>query len=180
LLIICSASWAGMLYLALWLSSKFGIFVPLFSTIIPKRPLQDAMLNKRANREGPFTAYRDEEAAAPLYLLFLPYLPLGVAFFIAASRYFDYRHHGFDILSGSFIGILAAVFAFRFYHFGLGGKGWAWGPRSYGRAFWVGIGRHGFVDNEEEDDNEIVQKGDIESGALGRPNDALLHASTTL
>ena len=101
-----------------------------------------------------------------------------MAFFIAASRYFDYRHHGFDILSGSFIGILAAVFAFRFYHFGLGGRGWAWAPRSQGRAFGVGMGRHGFVDDEDEEEEEVIRKGDLESGVSGRPNDALLHAST--
>jgi len=166
-----------MLYLALWLSAKFGIFVPLFAIITPQRPPRDTILNRRANRAEPFTTYRDEAAAAPLYLLFLPYIPLAVAFFIAASRYFDYRHHGFDILSGSFIGILAAVFAFRFYHFGLGGRGWAWGPRSRGSAFGMGVGRSGFVDDGE--DEEVVRKGDLESGVEGRQDGALLHGGST-
>lgn len=28
------------------------------------------------------------------------------------------------------------------------GSGWSWGARSRGRAFWVGVGRDGYVGNE--------------------------------
>ncbi|KAB8339250.1 hypothetical protein FH972_022184 [Carpinus fangiana] len=47
---------------------------------------------------------------------------------------------------GSVIGIVCAWFSFRLYHLPIArGSGWAWGPRSRGRAFGVGVGSHGYV-----------------------------------
>jgi hypothetical protein len=157
-----------MLYLTLYLASKLAVSVPMLPQIRRRtQSSQSALPTGAIGRRGdPFTAYRDEAAAPSLWLLLITYIPLGVAFFIAASRYFDYRHHGFDILSGAFIGILTAIFAFRFYHVPLGsGAGWAWGPRSRSRAFGVGIGHyHGFVDLEDEED--VLGNGhiDLEAG----------------
>jgi len=38
------------------------------------------------------------------------------------------------------------------------------------------VGRSGFVDDGEEE--EVMRKGDLESGVEGRQDGALLHAST--
>ncbi len=54
-------------------------------------------------------------SASPAYLLILPYLSLGLAIFIAGSRYFDFRNHGFDVLAGAAADTACASFAFRIY-----------------------------------------------------------------
>jgi len=69
---------------------------------------------------------------------------------LASSRWFDFRHHGFDILFGFFIGTVTAVFSFRYYHLPIGrGAGWAWGPRSRDKAFWAGVGSFSFATDRE-------------------------------
>jgi hypothetical protein len=52
---------------------------------------------------------------APTFLLILPYVSLGLAIFIAGTRYFDFRNHGFDVLAGAAAGTATASFAFRLY-----------------------------------------------------------------
>lgn len=92
---------------------------------------------------------RNEAAAPPIYLLIIAFIPIGVALFVSVSRWFDYRHHGLDILSGSLIGIFTAWFGFRWYHLPIrGGSGWSWGARSRDRAFWLGVGRANYVGDE--------------------------------
>ncbi|KAF5986898.1 diacylglycerol pyrophosphate phosphatase [Fusarium coicis] len=94
---------------------------------------------------------RRQAAAPPIYLLALGLLPFGVSIFIAGSRWHDRRHHGFDILFGYLMGLVAAIFAFRYYHLPIrAGAGWAWGPRSDERAFWAGVGRQGYAGTDEE------------------------------
>jgi hypothetical protein len=52
-------------------------------------------------------------------------------------------------LFGSLIGITCAWFSFRFYHLPITrGAGWAWGPRSYDRAWGIGVGRGSYVGTE--------------------------------
>ena len=58
----------------------------------------------------------NQTTAAPAILLPLPYIPLGLAIFIAGTRYFDFRNHGFDVLAGSAMGTITAWFGFRLYH----------------------------------------------------------------
>jgi hypothetical protein len=90
-------------------------------------------------------ALRRQAAAPPLYLLVLVLAPFALSIYISASRWFDYRHHGFDILFGYLIGLIPAVFCFRYYHLPISsGAGWAWAPRSEDRAFWVGVGKLGY------------------------------------
>lgn len=73
--------------------------------------------------------------------MLLAFFPTATATFIAASRWFNYRHHGFDILFGSAIGIFFAYIGFNMYHLPIRrGAGWAWGARSRGRAFIRGVG----------------------------------------
>jgi hypothetical protein len=56
---------------------------------------------------------------APTFLLILPYVSLGLAIFIAGTRYFDFRNHGFDVLAVAAAGTATASFAFRLYGNGL-------------------------------------------------------------
>ncbi|KAF5669138.1 diacylglycerol pyrophosphate phosphatase [Fusarium heterosporum] len=94
---------------------------------------------------------RRQAAAPPVYLLALGLVPFAVSIFIAGSRWHDRRHHGFDILFGYLMGLIASIFAFRYYHLPIrAGAGWAWGPRSDERAFWAGVGRHGYAGTDEE------------------------------
>ncbi|KAI0595006.1 PAP2 superfamily-domain-containing protein [Biscogniauxia sp. FL1348] len=95
-------------------------------------------------------AVRLQAAAPPIYLLFLTVLPFFGAIFIASSRWFDFRHHGFDILFGFIIGTICAWFAFRYYHLPIrSGAGWAWGPRSHDKAFWAGLGSWSYASDRK-------------------------------
>jgi membrane-associated phospholipid phosphatase len=86
-------------------------------------------------------AVRDQAAAPPLYLLVIACIPFFTAIYISATRYYDFRHHGFDILFGFSLGTVTAVFSFRWYHLPISkGAGWSWGLRSRDHAFWSGVG----------------------------------------
>lgn len=105
-------------------------------------------------------AARSQSAAPPIYLLVIAFVPFGVAVYICATRFTDFYHFGFDLLSGFFIGTLTAIFSFRFYHLPIsGGAGWAWGPRSAKRAFWAGIGVGTYSSIEGDDENEDAFDG---------------------
>lgn len=95
---------------------------------------------------------RRQAAAPPLYLLAFATAPFFTAVFIAASRWFDFRHHGFDILFGFLMGTVCAFFAFRWYHLPVSqGAGWAWGPRCADKAWWAGVGSFSYAMDWEED-----------------------------
>lgn len=146
-----------MLFLSLWLASKFGIWFPN----LPLTGVRgDAYsLQKKETRQ---VVYRDEGAAPPAWLLWLIFVPLGVAIYITGTRFFEYYHFGFDLISGSLIGIVSAWFSFRWYNLPLGrSAGWAWGPRSRDRAFAIGVGRQGWV---SEETTESKRPEDLEMG----------------
>lgn len=104
---------------------------------------------------------RRQAAAPPVYLLLITVLPFFTAIFIASSRWFDFRHHGFDILFGFIIGTITAWFAFRYYHLPIrSGAGWAWGPRSHDKAFWAGLGSWSYA----TDRKHWVRPGDEVEG----------------
>jgi hypothetical protein len=172
-----SFSAAGLLYLSLFLASKFAVTIPIIlsqgapgssshsafpsrltqSSEYPKMQqtqpsLDDEILpettpsNPVAARTRAVASIRRQAAAPPLYLLAIILIPGFAAIFIASSRWFDFRHHGFDILSGSFIGIVAAISSFRYYHLPVSrGAGWAWGPRSTDKALWAGVGSYSYA-----------------------------------
>ena len=157
----CTVSWAGMLYLTLFLCSKFAIIIPHLpaNSLSPDNnydyapdqlPLHQATNSTyppSANPENRKLSVRELAASPPNHLVVIAFLPLAVAFYICASRFFDFYHHGFDIISGSLIGILSSYFAFRWYHLPLGrGQGWAWGPRSTECAFGIGVGVGSYVE----------------------------------
>ncbi|OBT49746.1 hypothetical protein VE04_09782, partial [Pseudogymnoascus sp. 24MN13] len=125
-----SFSDAGIGYLSLFLTSKLpsdSSYYSAFPSYLPptssggyasKYDRDDAA--QASNLDHRQIAARNQAASPPLYLLALAFIPTGAAMYIAASRYSDFRHHGFDILSGSFIGTVAAFAAFRYYDRPLG------------------------------------------------------------
>ncbi|KAJ5898297.1 diacylglycerol pyrophosphate phosphatase [Penicillium tannophilum] len=148
-----SFSWAGLLYLSLWLSAKFAVTFPAPDpTSIPRRQDRGADLDQSTDKMIPF---RSSAAASPLYLVLFILTPVAVALFICATRYADYMHAGWDILAGSLIGAFFAWFGFRWYHVASpGGESskygaWAWAPRSTWGAFGVPFGSSGFASNED-------------------------------
>lgn len=92
---------------------------------------------------------RYQSAAPPVYTLALVLTPVLTAIYVASTRFTDFRHFGFDLLFGSLIGITTAWFSFRWYHLPITrGAGWAWGPRSYQRAWGIGVGVGSYVGTE--------------------------------
>lgn len=120
-------AFAGLWYLSLFLCHWFAVVFPP-SNFRPKAPSEtrDVDSDEQANpllsdtdapdrgRDAPVDA--GEQAAFPVYKLLLPYVPLGLAIFLAGTRYFDFRNHGFDVLAGAAIGSITAWTGFRMYH----------------------------------------------------------------
>ncbi|KAL8881780.1 MAG: hypothetical protein Q9192_007722, partial [Flavoplaca navasiana] len=167
-----SISWAGLFYLSLYLASKFSVTIPYLlpysytttssshaSTFHPKsnsRPdsssptLPPPSSSQHQQNEPPL---RSQCAAPPVYLLLLPFTPICLAIYISGTRYSDFRHHGFDILFGSLMGILTSYLGFRMYHLPIRrGGGWSWGPRSKGKAWGTVLGS-GYRDTRKRDDD---------------------------
>lgn len=170
-----SFSWAGMLYLSLFFCSKFAIAVPFLP---PNTASQVAGVGRSENHEllpmnnhGRYSTedsgdknfdsrdstladvrpvpIRNRAAAPPNYYIILAFIPIAIAVWICSTRFHEYYHFGFDIISGSLIGIGSAWFAFRWYHLPIrSGQGWAWGARSRSRAFGIGVGTHNYVGEE--------------------------------
>ena len=105
--------------------------------------------------------HRVQAAAPPTYLLAVPLLPIGLAIYITGTRYSDYWHHGFDVVTGSLLGVATAWIGFRWYHLPISrGGGWAWAPRSPKRAFGRGIG----VTSYAHDEGRQSEDKDLEAG----------------
>lgn len=171
-----SVSWAGLLYLTLFLASKFSVAIPFlaprpFSTnpaytsaitpsnlkkrtstnrsILPVHKQGSSLAAPGYNEDDDVVPIRYQSAAPPVYTLVLILTPVGTAIYVASTRFTDFRHFGFDLLFGSLIGITTAWFSFRWYHLPITrGAGWAWGPRSYGRAWGIGVGVGSYVGTE--------------------------------
>ncbi|OAQ71881.1 PAP2 domain-containing protein [Purpureocillium lilacinum] len=197
-----AAAAAGLIYLSLFLASKFSVTIPFVvldgttfteaSTHVafpslaqhkdgayeparsrsggtnlpasfPPVKTQPAIRNRQHNAK--LQSMRRQAAAPPVYLLVIVLAPFCLAIFISASRWFDFRHHGFDILFGFLIGMFTAIYSFRYYHLPImSGAGWAWGPRSEDRAFWAGVGRLGYVGTRDDFNNRVDRSDQGESG----------------
>jgi membrane-associated phospholipid phosphatase len=163
-----SFSAAGLIYLSLFLASKLAITIPFLApsfysldtsrnSAFPSRIEKKIESGTSSNRvqlpsghNDAIIAARNEAAAPPVYLLVFAIIPFFASIYISSTRYSDFRHHGFDIIFGYFIGTVTAVFAFRFYHLPLSqGAGWSWGPRSRDRSFWAGVGVGNYVGSVE-------------------------------
>jgi hypothetical protein len=124
-LIWCIVAFAGLWYLSLFLCHRFGIVFPHLSS---PHDIQHTVNDDTHEHNEPLLADGEEHrlqspaqagkepTTFPVYMLLLPYIPLGLAIFIAGTRYFDFRNHGFDVLAGAFIGSVTASFGFRMYH----------------------------------------------------------------
>ncbi|KAL7930881.1 acid phosphatase/Vanadium-dependent haloperoxidase [Trichoderma chlorosporum] len=193
-----AASAGGLLYLSLFLASKFAVTMPFVATgtsssshdvhaAFPSRlgaaveqyddeasaPMTGKGANTSIAYNSSIQSLRRQAAAPPIYLLVITVAPFCLAIFIAASRWFNFRHHGFDILFGFLIGIFTAIFSFRFYHLPITvGAGWAWGPRSPDRAFWAGVGRLGYVVEKD------VERGMAVSSNYGESTDVEAHGAS--
>ncbi|KAJ5579699.1 diacylglycerol pyrophosphate phosphatase [Penicillium hispanicum] len=141
-----SFSFAGLLYLSLWLSAKFAVTFPIPFRAASRRSEEDAPTPSSDNH----ASFRSSAAAPPLYLLLLVLAPIAVALFICATRYADYMHAGWDIMGGSVIGSFFAWLGFGWYHISprdgqsCGSPAWAWAPRSTRGAFGVPFGSPSF------------------------------------
>ncbi|KAI1503222.1 PAP2 superfamily-domain-containing protein [Biscogniauxia marginata] len=138
-------------------------------------PTDPSLAKEIGHHNSAVQAVRLQAAAPPIYLLLITVLPFFTAIFIASSRWFDFRHHGFDILFGFIIGTICAWFSFRYYHLPIrSGAGWAWGPRSHDKAFWAGLGswsyasdrKHWIKSGEEGMRMTGHPGGDIELGGV--------------
>ncbi|KAJ5949775.1 hypothetical protein N7454_001359 [Penicillium verhagenii] len=124
-------SFSGLGYLTLWLCAKFSIGFPY----LPTYPVEGK------THTDDQSSVRTRGAAPPVPLMIIAFVPTATAFFIASSRWFNYRHHGFDIIFGSIMGMAFAWIGFNMYHLPIRrGAGWAWGPRANRRAFIRGVG----------------------------------------
>lgn len=131
-------------------------------------PNDPATAKQLASHTKAVSAVRRQAAAPPIYLLAITLVPFFLAIFIASSRWFDFRHHGFDILFGFIIGTITAWFAFRYYHLPIArGAGWAWAPRSHDKAFWAGIGSYSYATEKKD----WVKAGDEDEGFGHAPTD---------
>lgn len=190
-------SFAGLTYLSLYLASKFSITIPyLLPFSYSSSSASTPTFANNTNPTGPDsssptlpttapssstqrqhqTPLRSQSAAPPVYLLLLPLIPFCLAIYISSTRYSDFRHHGFDILFGSLMGIVLSWFSFRMYHLPIRrGGGWSWGPRSEGKAFGTLLGTGGYreVGATKRDDDVDGQKADLEwgKGPVGRECD---------
>ncbi|KAE8371226.1 PAP2 superfamily-domain-containing protein [Aspergillus bertholletiae] len=153
-------SFAGLTYLSLWLCAKFSIGFPYLA----HSPFGQDL--RRQRRE----AIRNLGAAPPVLLVILAFVPMAVAFFIAASRFFNFRHHAFDIIFGSVMGMVFAWGAFRLYHLPImRGGGWAWGARSRRHAFFKGIGLPSHIGGDDWSSMKDISQA--EASAAGQDID---------
>jgi hypothetical protein len=152
-------SWAGLLYLTLFLASKFSVAIAHTSAVTPSNLKKQSSLpiHKQESTLSSPTSYTDDavvplryqNAAPPVYTLVFVLVPICAAIYITSTRFTDFRHFGFDMLFGTLIGVTCAWFSFRWYHLPVTrGAGWAWGPRSYERAWGIGVGRGSYVGSE--------------------------------
>ncbi|PKS07871.1 hypothetical protein jhhlp_006479 [Lomentospora prolificans] len=188
-----SSAAAGLIYLSLFLASKFAVTIPFLPpssgsvtesslSAFPSRVAQnhnagdtveygfiETTKESRPHSFGPSNpqkavmAVRRQAAAPPIYLLVLALLPFFGSIFIASSRWFDFRHHGFDIIFGYLIGTVVSIFSFRYYHLPIStGAGWAWAPRSPDRAFWAGVGCYSYATHDSASSRPVDEEEGIE------------------
>lgn len=163
-------------YLTLWLCAKFSISFPYLGPLAfgapspaeaatghighthrnddintdhSKKTEQPSSSSSSSSVPVASTSLRGQGAAPPVYLQIIAFVPICVAAFISSSRYFDHRHHGFDILFGAVLGSVFAYIGFHLYHLPLPrSDGWAYAARSRGHAFFRGIGYADLVATE--------------------------------
>ena len=169
-------SWAGMFYLTLFLCSKFSITMPYLLPYthetstrynkgndrgLPDGDYDDSKEDVVASARSTLVPLRKQAAAPPTYLFILPLIFISIPVYVSSTRFSDFRHHGFDILFGSLMGIVISYISFRMYHLPIRrGAGWSWGPRSVSRAWGIRVGTLGYTGGS----GSPSKNGDIEAG----------------
>ncbi|KAG8411413.1 hypothetical protein J3458_015473 [Metarhizium acridum] len=118
-----SAAASGLVYLSLWLAARLGVGSPFLlggttgeveksergtQTYNLDQPDADNLHGRTHGMENGTThSEGGQNVAAPLYLLAISLTPLGAAIYICATRWYDFQHHGLDIMSGFIIGTLS-------------------------------------------------------------------------
>jgi len=91
-------SFSGLTYLALWISAKFSIAIPMLAHW-PKPP------NRSSNPlETP--SIRSQAAVPPTYLVAFPLFAVGLATYVSLTRYSDFWHHGLTSLLARYWALL--------------------------------------------------------------------------
>ncbi|KAF8249253.1 acid phosphatase/Vanadium-dependent haloperoxidase [Wilcoxina mikolae CBS 423.85] len=117
----CSMSFAGLTYLAIFLS-EFVFALPLAHLSTKSSTSTPISAPIVGTEEEDYThAARVENSETPLprfpimVIILICGIPILLAMYIASTRFSDYRHHTFDILAGSALGIFAGVVGWRWY-----------------------------------------------------------------
>ena len=137
LLTLYVVAFAGLWYLSLYLAATFDVVPPSATKSLQRRDrvqqndgAGEPLMQSDEREDNGLSRIEKSATAPPAYQLPLPYVPLGLAIFIAGTRYFDFRNHGFDVLAGSAVGTITAWFGFRLYHPPLASHSREpWGPR---------------------------------------------------
>ena len=174
-----------MFYLTLFLCSKFSVTIPYLLPYTYESSRRDvsgydqndlggdsdhSKKDMIASARSTLVPLREQAAAPPTYLLILPLICISIPAYVASTRFSDFRHHGFDIIFGSSMGIVISYISFRMYHLPIRrGAGWSWGPRSMSRAWGISVGTRGYTDGNET----LAKKSDLEAGR-GPSNSALV------
>ena len=165
-------SWTGMFYLTLFICSKWSVAIPYLlpfsfsSASFTRDSTADDVSDQsktddvRSQGSPPVPLHR-QAAAPPAWLFIIPLALISTATYVSSTRFSDFRHHGFDIIFGSLMGITSSSFSFRMYHLPIRrSAGWSWGPRSASKAFCFSM------------DGSYVEKGykteDLEAGRNSR------------
>ncbi|KAJ9606578.1 hypothetical protein H2200_008586 [Cladophialophora chaetospira] len=126
-----SFSCAGLVYFSLWLCARFSLGIPYLDLSLEPTRQQNGKRNMTASA-------RDKQAAPPVWQIALALTPIAAALFVCSSRYADFHHAGFDIISGAVIGTVFGWASFRTYHLPI--------RRSYGSLAWGQRNRrHAFI-----------------------------------
>ena len=116
-------AFAGLWYLSLYLAARFKVVPPSATKCVQRGDrvqendeAGEPLMQSDERENNGLSGVNKSSAAPPAYLLPLPYVPLGLAIFLAGTRYFDFRNHGFDVLAGSAVATATALLGFRLYH----------------------------------------------------------------
>ena len=153
---------AGLWYLSLYLAARFGVVPPSATDYLQRRDrvqqndeAGETLMQSDEPEDNGFSRVDKDPAAPPAYLLPLPCAPLGLAIFLAGTRFFDFRNHGIDVLAGSAVGTTTAWFGFRLHHPPLASHlGGSFGAGNNSSIF---PGRKSFSLLEAESDSSLEQ-----------------------
>lgn len=177
-----------MFYLTLFLCYKFSVTIPYLLPFTHESSTRNTQEHDHSLPNGEsgkptddlFASTKDtsvplrkQAAAPPTYLFILPLVFISIPTYVASTRFSDFRHHGFDIIFGSLMGVIISYISFRMYHLPMRrGAGWSWGARSASRAWGIGMGTQGYIDER----GSATKKSDVEAGIA--PSNATLERSS--